>query len=177
MKKSIILLFLILLIGQNTFANVVLQGEVKYNVESAREELTNFHAPQPNQEQIKNNYIDKNFKENVIYLLKGRTKLKDRELAFFSDNSYGVIYEKNKKEVFYYFPDGHLMFIELRDRIEYPFKSYKYNMRGNLVNMGLRVSKEETFIYNPDGELIAHWIGSYGYDTKGNVIMTRRYAD
>ena len=41
--------------------------------------------------------------------------------------------------------------------------------------MGLRVSKEETFIYNPQGKLIAHWLGTNAYDEGGNVIMTRKY--
>ena len=175
MKKFILIIFIMVALGAQ--ADMVLQGEVKYNVETARDELTSVTVPSPNIQQIRDNYFDKNFKENAIYLLKGKAKLKDRELAFFSDNSYGVIYDKNKKEVFYYFSDGRLMFIELRDGLNYPFRSYKYDLQGNLVNMGLRVSKEETFIYTPDGELIAHWIKNTGYDTKGNIIMIRRYAE
>ena len=175
MKKiAIIILFLFISLSAN--ADMLLQGEVKYNVDSAREELTNTQALKPQQILFQNNFYDKNFKENATYLLKGNAKLKDREIAFFSDNTYGIIYKKNKKEVFYYYPNGQLMYVELRDRIEYPFKAYKYDLYGNMVNMSLRVSKEETFIYNQDGELIAHWIGNFGYDTKGNVIMTRRYA-
>lgn len=43
--------------------------------------------------------------------------------------------------------------------------------------MGLRVSKGETFLYSPNGKLIAHWLGQYAYDEKGNIIMSRKYSD
>ena len=43
--------------------------------------------------------------------------------------------------------------------------------------MGLRVSKRETFLYSPNGELIAHWIGPNGYDENGQIIMTRKFIE
>ena len=69
------------------------------------------------------------------------------------------------------------MAIEIRDGLKYPFKAYKYAPTRELINMSLRVSKGETFIYTPQGELIAHWVGMYGYDAKGNVILTRKYVE
>ena len=39
--------------------------------------------------------------------------------------------------------------------------------------MSLRVSKDETFIFNKSGKLLAHWIGNNCYDENNSVIMTR----
>ena len=177
MNKLILFIFIFFSINICSYADIVLEGGVKYDVDTARTELTYYPPPNPRLAIINENLYDKNIQENVIYLLKGNVKLKDRELAFFSDNTYGVIYKKNKQQVFYYDATGMLMFLEIRDSLSYPYKSYKYNTKGELVNMGLRVSHEETFIYKPDGTLIAHWIKNLGFDAHGNIIMKRQYIE
>ncbi len=109
-------------------------------------------------------------------VLKGNIELKDRILAFFSDSSYAVMYKNDMYHVFYYSNDGKLIYTEEKDGLEYPYTSYKYNVSGRLVNVSLRISNDETYIYTPDGSLIAHWLGDKAFDEHGKVIMTRKYA-
>lgn len=107
-------------------------------------------------------------------MLKGSTELSDRTLAYFSDGSYGVNYNDDKIHVWYYKNDGTLMYAEEKTALDYPYKTYKYTPNGDLVNMSLRTSEEETFIFNKSGKLIAHWIGKNCFDEQNNIIMTRK---
>lgn len=158
-------------------AQTVLTGEVEYNSDSARQEL--LATPQ---KQIYPNLLsirlkDEDYYENITTLLKGNIELKDRILAKFSDESYAVMYKNDENHVWYYNPSGELTHYEIKTQKNYPYKSYKYNTSKELVNMSLRVSKAETFIYTPSGKLIAHWIKNNGYDEDGNLIMTRKYFE
>lgn len=117
---------------------------------------------------------DINTLENKSMLLQGFTNLKDRILARFSDGSYGVIYKVEPTIVLYYSSDGVLTHKEVKTSLEYPYKTYKYRVSGQLENTTYRVSENETYIYSPSGKLLAHWVGNYCYDEVGNVIMTRQ---
>lgn len=169
------LLILVILISLPCSAETILTGGVNYNVDSARQELLNTPIKKLSPELVNENILDKSFAENQKYALQGNVDLQDRTLAFFSDSTYAVLYNEDKYHVWYYNKDGKLIYMEERDGLSFPYKSYKYTVDGSLVNMGLRVSKEETFIYNPSGKLIAHWLGTNAYDEGGNIIMTRKY--
>lgn len=123
---------------------------------------------------IKNNFIDSNRVENITILLQGYTELKDRTLGFFSDGSYAISYKDNPTQVFYYNNEGILTHTETRTSLNYPYKSYKYSTNGELVNMGLRVSEKETFIFDKNGNLIAHWVNENCFNQYGKIIMTRK---
>ena len=152
----------------------IITGGVEYSVEEARSSV--LQNPQaPLSKQVVRNYIlDTDRVENLTALLQGITKLNDRTLAYFSDGSYGVNYADNPKQVWYYTNNGILMHSEIRTSLEYPYKSYKYTPDGVLVNMSLRVSEDETFIFNRSGGLIAHWVGENCYDENNSIIMTRK---
>lgn len=169
-----ILLILFILISLPAMAETVLTGGVRYNSESAREELL---ANKPQPPDIKPEYThDINYQDNIKYLMQGKVELKDRVLAFFSDSTYAVMYNADKLRVYYYSPRGNLIYTEVKNTDKYPYKTYKYDSIGRLVNMSFRVSDNETFIYTINGSLIAHWIGNYAYDNNGNIIMTRKYT-
>lgn len=176
MKKCIILAVLLLCI-QNAFAETVITGGVTYDVNSARSELLTTEQTGIDKKLIRSHSYDFRHRSHMKYLLNGKTELKDRTLAMFSDFTYAVMYLKDEYHVYYYKSDGSLMYVEEKKSLDYPFKAYKYDTSGKLVNMSLRISKEETFIYTPEGKLIAHWIGTNGYDELGNVIMTRKFVD
>ena len=93
--------------------------------------------------------------------------------GYFSDGSYAVNYNNDPLKVFYYSKERILTHIEKRSSVEYPYNAYKYDISGNLINVSMRISEEETFIYKPKGQLIAHWIGKNCFDSRGNLIMTR----
>lgn len=169
----IILAALVLPVSAETF----LTGGVDYTVNSARQELLNNKPQKLDTKLVLLHITDENNSENISALLKGMVELKDRTLASFSDGSYGVIYRADAFHVWYYSSNGTLMYAEEKDGLNYPYKSFKYTTNGKLENMGLRVSKGETFIFAPDGKLIAHWVNSNGYDENGNIIMTRKYSE
>ena len=171
-----IILFLVLLITLPVSAQTMLTGEVSYDVDSAREELLKTPLKKLNPHFVAKHITDQENRDNLEYALQGNVELKDRTLAFFSDGTYAVMYNSDKYHVWYYSHDGKLIYAEEKDGLDYPYKSYKYTTMGELVNMGLRVGKEETFIYSPNGRLIAHWLRENAYDEDGNIIMQRKYA-
>ena len=175
MKRIPVILLFIAILAMPSSAETLLTGGVAYTTESARAELKKHEAVQPDGLTLLTHIADENYKDNKTALLKGNVELKDRVLALFSDGSYAVMYHDNPLYVWYYSDSGILTHIEIKDRTNYPYKSFKYDTEGTLVTMGLRVSKEETFIFNPDGKLIAHWIRENGYDENGKVIMKRKY--
>ena len=175
MKKLLVIWVLLICTAGISCADEVLTGGVEYTTDIAREELLQKTPLKPDGLSVLTNIADENYKENKTLLLKGHAEIKDRVLAQFSDSSYAVMYYDNPLYVWYYSPEGVLTHIEIKDGTNYPYKSYKYDTEGNLVNMGLRVSKEETFIFDKSGKLIAHWLKDKGYDETGKVIMKRHY--
>lgn len=170
--KKFILLF-VLLVSLPAYCEV-LTGEVMYSVRDASIELQQ-NRPQTLDYLIaQNNFVDKNHTENYSALLKGVTKLSDRTLGIFSDGSYALNYKNDLTHVWYYDKNGFLINVEERTSLQYPYRSYKYDSDGELVNMSMRVSEKETFIFSPVGELLGHWIGENCYDENGNVVMTRK---
>jgi len=174
--RRIIFVILVLFLSLPVEADMTLTGGVDYT--GIGDEL--LHSKPAN---IPDGYadaaFDKQYEENMACLLNGKTELTDRTLALFSDGSYGVEYKNldTPHLIRYYDKDGKLMNIELKDGADYPYKTYKYDISGMLVNMTYRKSKSETFIYTPGGKLLAHWVGPNAYDQYGNVIMTRKYLE
>jgi hypothetical protein len=153
----IVIFALALPVAANADEDFVLHGGVEYDVNSARKEL-----------------MSEAYGSVAPKLLSAH--IYDRgggERAVFSDLTYAVIYDDDPLHAWYYAGDGVLLYVEQKNSTNYPYKSYKYDTAGNHVNMSLRVSKEETFIYSPAGKLIARWLGANGYDEHGRVIMTR----
>ena len=177
MKQFLVILFLTIFISLPAHAEKVLTGGVEYTTDQARGELLKEELPEPDGLTILTHIADENYKENKTALLKANIEIKDRVLALFSDGSYAVMYNENPLNVWYYSEEGILTHIEVKNRAEYPFKAYKYDTEGKLVNMSLRVSKAETFIFNPAGKLIAHWVKENGYDENGKIIMKRKYKE
>lgn len=171
--KKLLYILIILNICLSSYA-VVLEGSVHYSVNDAKIELQNTRPPVIDLLLINDNYTDKNNKENYSLLLKGETKLKDRTLALFSDGSYGINYLNNPYFVWYYNKKGELIYIEQKTSLDYPYKTYKYTPDYELVNMTLRVSEKETFIFSQYGKLLGHWVGENCYDEFGNIVMTRK---
>lgn len=170
--KKFVLLF-ILLFALPAWPEV-LTGGIKYTIEDARIELSQNRPQSVDYFITQNNFIDNKHKENYSSLLKGVTNLKDRTLGIFSDGSYAINYKNDINHVWYYDKDGFLINAEERTSVEYPYRSYKFTPDGELVNMSLRVSEKETFIFSPFGELLGHWIGENCYDENGNIVMRRK---
>lgn len=177
MKRFYTFIFLFIIMFSAHVQAEIISGGVSYDANSAREELLDGISYTTDSTYINNAFYDKDYEQNFAYILKGITNLKDRKLAYFSDGSYAVLNYSDMKHVYYYASSGILMYIENRSGNVFPYKCYKYNTQRKLINMSLRVSESETFIYNPAGELIAHWVKDKAYDKDGNVIMKRKYVE
>lgn len=164
--KFLILYFLIIIPVQAEF----ITGGVEMSVDNAREEVFSSIPESP----ISSGSSDILFGENKSNLLKGITNLKDRKLGKFSDGSYAVMYYENPKNTYYYSANGDLLYTEVKTDARYPYKAFKYNSNGKLVNRSLKASPNETFIFSVSGKLLAHWVGEKCFDENNNVIMTRR---
>lgn len=168
MKRFILfILFLFIIIPVNAR---VISGEVEYNTKV-------FPSQKLSYEELKSYFYDSNNNENLNYLLRGVTELKDRKIAKFSDGSYGIQYYDNPLYSFYYSSNGKLISYIQKDSISFPSKYTKFRPDGNIVNTGYRPSEKESYIYSSDGKLLAHWKNDKCYDENNNLVMTRKIIE
>ena len=172
MKRFIIIVFLFLFSVQAQAK--IITGEVEYNADIARNETFSKPIEKISFDKIYNHFFDSDNIENLNYLFKGITELKDRKLAKFSDGSYGIQYYDDPMYSWYYSSNGRLINFTLKDSMDYPCKITKYKPDGSIANQGYRVSENESFLFTPQGKLLAHWLGDNCYDEYNNVIMTRK---
>lgn len=152
----------------------IITGEVEYNTDLAREETFSKPLEKISFDKIYTRFFDSNNIENLNYLFQGITELKDRKLAKFSDGSYGIQYYDDPMFSWYYSQNGKLINFTQKDSEGYPHRVTKFKPDGSVANTGYRVSEKESFIFTPDGKLLAHWLGNNCYDENNNIIMTRK---
>ena len=175
MKKLILIfaLFIFMLPCQST----VITGEVKYDYELAREETLKKPLTPVSFEFIRLHLIDKNREENLENIKLGITQTQNRKLATFSDGGYGVEYFDDPEFAWFYDFGGRLTSFTQKDSLIYPCRTTRYKPDGSVANVGLKISDRESFIYNTDGKLIAHWLGEVCFDEMNNVVMKREYKN
>lgn len=149
----------------------VLKGGVVYTVESAREEaFSQVQYTIPMEEHQK--YLsDPGFQAREGK--KPKISKRGRYVTHFSDGTYAVKYCGKLDIAYYYNIYGKLEEIEYKKHSGYPYLSQKYDMNGKLVEVFFNVNKDESFVYNADKSLSAHWIKDKCYDLNGNVIYKR----
>ena len=170
--KRFILAVLILFLSIPANAKII-TGEVEYNAKLAHDEVFENHLTPINFNYIKNRLIDLNAEENINAISLGIKKLNDRRIAGFSDGSYGVVYYDDPLYSWYY-KNGRLINFTQKSSETYPCKITKYKPDGTIANAGYKVSETESYIFSPEGILLAHWIGTLCYDKNNNIIMTRK---
>ncbi len=173
MKKLILIIFTLSLILP--CHSEVITGGIKYDYKIAREEVFSQPPKQIPFKFIRLYLTDKNRVENRESLNGGVTELSDRKLASFSDNSYGVEYYDDPEYTWYYDFGGRLTSFTKKDSLSYPIKIIRYKPDGSISNTGLKISEKESFIFSPDGKLLAHWLDNFCYDEADNIIMQRKY--
>ena len=171
--KRFILIFFVLIFSISVNAQII-TGEVEYNADLAKDETFSKPIEKIRFDKIYSRFFDTNNIENLNYLFKGITELKDRKLAKFSDGSYGIQYYDDPMFSWYYSENGKLINFTQKDSLNYPHRITKYKPDGSISNTGYRVSGKESFIFTPDGKLLAHWLGNNCYDENNNIIMTRK---
>lgn len=150
-----------------------IKGGISYTVSEARQLAFENVPPKIDISKYNEYLIDQNRDENIKVMLKGKKKYKDRYFTLFSDKSYGIAYAKNINIAYYYNNKGMLTNIEYIIKKDYPCIEVMYDINGDLNTTSLTVSKNETFVFNLNKKLIAHWIGSNCYNENGELIDTR----
>ncbi len=152
----------------------IITGEVEYNAETAGIQTFSKPVEKISFDKIRNKFYDSENIENLNYLFQGITELKDRKLAKFSDGSYGIQYYDDPMFSWYYSSNGKLINFTQKDSLNYPCRTTKFKPDGSITNLGYRVSDKESFIFSPNGKLLAHWLGNECFDENNNLIMTRK---
>lgn len=171
--KKIFLVIFILFLAVPVYSQII-TGEIKYDAEKAQEEVFEKPVTMVKQDKLYSRYIDSYNQENLNALRAGITELNNRKIALFSDGSYGVSYNDDPLYSWYYSNNGRLINFMQKDSEEYPAKFVRFKPDGSVTNRGIKVSENESFVFSPEGKLIAHWIGNLCYDSSNNVIMTRK---
>ena len=169
--QKIFWIILIILLQMPVAYGLTLEGGVVYTVESARKEAFDGVKYKIPVSSFKEHLRDRNFKENKKTKTSGVVDLGDRKIEWFSDGSYGIVYNKNKNIAYFYDKSGKLEEFDVYSSLISPTKAYKYNINGKLINVTLVVSRNEAYIYKVNGELEAHWVGDDCFDENGQLIL------
>ncbi|MDD3014006.1 MAG: hypothetical protein PHC34_09920 [Candidatus Gastranaerophilales bacterium] len=193
MKKLFIWLILI------TFTSIILSPvhaetlkagvEKIWTVDSARQEAFKDAKQWLNLSWV--SPIDPDLIENKKAINNHQKTVKNRTITVFDVGFYGIRIndEDNYDKEYYYFLSGKLIMIgfrkfsnyvdfkdlESKEALLYPIKTYRHAYpSGKLIGIALIVSKNNSYVFLPSGELDAHWLGNTCYDVKGNIVMTRK---
>ena len=167
--KKVIYAILVMILSV-PLCGYTVKGGVTYTVETARKEtFANVEYTLP-KSIIEANKVDPNYQENMKAKAKGKNRLKDRTITYFSDGGYAIIYNNNRYYEYYYSCNGKLESVGKRTGLIRPCKSYKYDVNGELIIVALYVSVDEAYTFDVNGKLQAHWIKNKCYDLNGNVI-------
>ena len=131
--------------------------------------------------QFKNLRKDKNYKEHYLAASAGYKEYKDNNISAFYFKKQKHIYMyalQNKKDIsksYYYDALGTLRYIDFNfgEYPDYPYYTIQYNMSGNPVSAIYYVSKDNQYLYEPDGTFKGVWYKHNLYDRKSKVILTR----
>jgi hypothetical protein len=157
----------------------VLKAGVSYSVDDARQE--SFHDLPTDVDPSVYGKRDPNFKDHFEARLDESRYMKDRVLTYFNNGSYAV-YRKGAYECFYYTYEGQLFKVGVSNKPRgmnlFPNRDVVYDAKtGKMTSVGLFVARGESFVFHPDGSLIAHWQQNQATDESGSVILTRSLAE
>ena len=124
---------------------------------------------------------DKNYKEHYLAASAGYKEFKDNNISAFYFKKQKHIYMyalQNKKDVsksYYYDALGNLRYIDFNfgEYPEYPYYTIQYRISGEPVSAIYYVSKDNQYLYEPDGTFKGVWYKHNLYDRKSKVILTR----
>ena len=167
--KKVWILFLVVFLTLPVYA-YTLKGGVTYTVESARKEAFADVKYSISSRIIKNNKFDPNYEENKKLIKQGIVETNDRYITYYSNGQYGIVYKNNLYYEFDYLENGKLESVGVRTGLVCPIKVFVYDINNKLAEIRLQLSTKESYIFYPNGKLVAHWINGVGYDIKGNVI-------
>ena len=176
-----IFLFLFFALFLNVKAQEVMQIGTTYNEASARIEAFRDVEQKIEKEFYKKYLKDLNRKENLGFIEQGimQTNLGRTLCPFYLKNtlaSYSITYFETPQYAFYYNILGSLIKFDIIKGSDYPRKVLGYSRYGNLISISFEVDKNEQFVYDENGKLIAHWVDDIALskDNKNPKILKLR---
>ena len=132
-------------------------------------------------EQFKDKLKDKSNREHYLAASAGYKEYKNYNLAAFYYKKQKHIYMyalQDKKDVsksFYYDAFGKLRYVDFNfgEYPEYPYYTIQYNISGKPISAIYNVSKDNQYLYEPDGKFKGVWYKHNLYDGNSKVILTR----
>lgn len=131
--------------------------------------------------QFKDKLQDKNYREHYFAASAGKKEINDYNISAFYYKKQKHIYMyalQDKKDVsksYYYDALGNLRYIDFNfgEYPEYPYYTIQYRVSGKPVSAIYNVSKDNQYLYEPDGVFKGVWYKHNLYDKHSKVILTR----
>lgn len=131
--------------------------------------------------QFKDRLKDKNFREHYYAASAGFKEYKDYNISAFYYKKQKHIYMyaiQDKKDVsksYYYDALGHLVYVDFNHGAypEYPYYTIQYKVSGAPVSAIYYASKDNQYLYSPNGEFVGVWYKHNLYDKHSKVILKR----
>ncbi len=176
--KKILFIFVIFCLNCS-FAQEAVRAGIKYNEASAKIEAFKNVQRKIEKTFYKDYLKDKDYKENLdliekkIYIVKNKRTI----CPFYFKKTllaYAIVYVDMPNRVFYYNILGNLVKFDITENNDFPRKTFGYSRYGNLINVAFEADKDEQFIYDKNGKLIAHWSGNIMIDEKTKFFKITR---
>ena len=178
MKKIFLALFILMF--SCVFANEdTVKAGIKYNEVNARIEAFKDIQTKIEKDFYRDYLKDKNYKENMDLI--------DKKIFIVDNNrticpfylrksllSYAVVYVEKPDSAFYYNVLGNLIKFDVVENKSYPRRTFGYSRYGNLISVAFEIDKNEQFIYDKNGKLIAHWTDEKMVDEKSKFFKITR---
>ena len=131
--------------------------------------------------QFEDKLKDKNTRENYFAASAGYKEYKDNNISAFYYKNQKHIYMyalQNKKDIsksFYYDALGKLRYIDFNfgEYPEYPYYTIQYSTSGNPISAIYYISKDNQYLFNPDGTFKGVWYKHNLYDKHSDIILKR----
>lgn len=131
--------------------------------------------------QFKDKLKDKNYREHYFVASSGYKEYKDYNISAFYYKKQKHIYMyalQNKKDIsksYYYDALGNLRYVDFNfgEYPEYPYYTIQYKISGEPVSVIYNVSKDNQYLYEPDGTFEGVWYKHNLYDKHSKIILTR----
>ena len=131
--------------------------------------------------QYKDKLKDKNRKEHYLAASAGYKEYNNYNISAFYYKKQKHIYMyalQDKKDItksYYYDALGKLRYIDFNfgEYPEYPYYTYQYKTSGKPVSAIYYVSKDNQYLFKPNGEFEGVWYKHNLYDKHSKVILTR----
>ena len=131
--------------------------------------------------QYKNRLKDKNYIEHYLAASAGKKEINDYNITAFYYKKQRHIYmyalqdKKDLSKSYYYDALGNLRYIDFHfgEYPIHPFYTIQYKTSGKPISAIYNISRDNQYLYNPDGTFIGVWYKHSLYDKHSKVILTR----